>query len=803
MMKLLSFLIIIFSAVNIAQTFSVTGKVFEDKTNSPLSYANVRIEHSTMGTAANKNGEFQLKLNGGKYSLITSFIGYKSDTISIDVQSNINGLVIKLEQSNVNFPEIVVKPGHNPALDIIRNAINRKHERNKYLNSYEYQAYTKGVIRTNKNFAAGNNSITLGIGGNDTAALKIDGIIENESKGYFEKPGHFKEVILARKQTSNFSSSINVLTGGRLSQDFYRDDILFFDRSIPGPLSDDALSYYYFYIQKVLAIDKRKIYKIFVAPDNPSDPGFVGSVFITDSTFDLMKVDLQLNRAANTGGIFDSINVFQQFAAFNDSVFMPVDYRLFFTANFLGLARIGVELNTILYNYKINPKINEDLFNKAIITVLPNADDKDSTYWKNIQTIPRTREEAQAYKRIDSLTNVPRTFWDDFSPLSTTIDFSNEFSTSAPLGMYHFNRVEGNALSFGIFLRRAFEKRLNSSLQFDYGFSDKKLKTDFSSSYLFGDYRTYKLSLNAYNKLNILFGESEDYNELTSTALALLTKYEFRDYYYSKGFTINASGEVFPILKLNLGFLNRTDNNAFKNSDFSFFRKDQKFRSNPPIYETKVNALTAGFRLDFRNYIEDGFFRRRTSLGKSYIIFTGDITYSPKSFLKSGVNFTKYDLFTFGTINTFKSAKLNFRIQGVYNDGLLPYQMLYALPGNIDLASKHFTFRTLNVNEILGSRVVTLNLEHNFRDEIFKWLGIPGLKNWEIQLNTFLNAAYSTLGNETKNNLPIPVKEFKHPFYEIGFGLSHVLFPIELEFAWKLNYRNGNNFRIGLNTFVF
>ena len=109
----------------------------------------------------------------------------------------------------------------------------------------------------------------------------------------------------------------------------------------------------------------------------------------------------------------------------------------------MGLAKIGFELNTILYDYKVNADINDDIFNKAVITVLPEADKKDSLFWTKIQSIPNTPEEQIAYKRIDSVEKVPRKFLDNFSILSTRIDLAENLSISAPLGMYHFNRIEG------------------------------------------------------------------------------------------------------------------------------------------------------------------------------------------------------------------------------------------------------------------------------------------------------------------------------------------------------------------------
>jgi Family of unknown function (DUF5686) len=610
-------------------------------------------------------------------------------------------------------------------------------------------------------------------------------------------------MIIARKQSSNFPSSVNMLTGGRLIQNFYEDKVSFFGRNLTGPLSNNALSYYYFNLEKRMTMDKRIVYKIYMTPDNYSDPGFEGNIFITDSTYDLIKVELQLNRAANTGGLFDTISIYQQFVKYDDDIFMPSDYRLIIGANLLGLAKIGFELNTILYDYKVNADISNDLFDKAVITVVPEADRKDSIFWTKIQSIPNTPEEQVAYKRIDSVESAPRKFLDDFSILSTRIDIGENLSVSAPLGMYHFNSIEGHALDFGIFLDRALEERLKSSLELSNGFSDKKLKEDFSAEYRLGEYRTTKINFEAFNKLSVLFENSDDYNELTSTLLALLSKYEFRDYYYSKGFKLNLSGEVFPVLSLKAGFINLTDNDAVNRSNFSFFAKDKAYRINPPVNEIKINAFTGGFNIDFRDYVEDGFTRRRITRNNTFIIFEGDATFSNSSILNSGLDFKKYHFNISGGLNTFKAADLNFLLEGNFNNGTLPYQWLYSTPGNINLASKRFTFRTLNVNEVMGENTVNLFLEHNFRDELFKWSRIPGLRDWEIQLNTFFNSALSNIGGKTQTYIPFVAKVFKHPFYEAGFGIGHVLFPIQLEFAWRLNYRGENNFRISLNSFIF
>ncbi len=790
---------------NVAQQFSIQGNVEERETGISLAYTNIRVEGTTYGTSANKNGEYEMKLSKGSYTLIASYIGYISDTINVELDKNLRNVNFTLKISSVNLPEITVRPGENPALKIIRKAIEKRKERSEKLNSYKYFAYTKGLIKSHRDIIAGSHSIGITPGGDDTSKLKITGILENESEGYYEKPEYHKEVILARKQSANFPPTINILTGGRFIQNFYDQNINFLGIDMPGPLSDDALSYYDFYIVKTLPMNNITVYQISMTPSDPAYPGFKGNIFITDKSYDLIKVDLQLNRTANVGGLFDTVDVFQQFSMYDDSIYMPVDYRLIAGVNYLNIVRFGFEFYTIMYNYSINPELNKNIFSKAVVTVLPDADKKDSLYWRRSITIPNTKQELIAYKRIDSLENVPKTFWDRFSILSNKIYLSKNFSVSAPLGMYHFNRVEGSAIDFGIFFNNLADRRLGTSIKTSYGFSDKKLKEELNFSYLMGDYRTYKLTFNVFNKLDVLFDNVGPFDEIVNTLWSLSAKDDFRNYYYSKGFKLKIEGEVFPILNLSLGFINQTDNKALVNTNFSFFSKNAKYDPNPPIYENTTRAITAGIKFDFRDYIEDGFYRRRVNLSRSRISIEGEITHSDKNLLKSTSNFTTYKSWIEGSIATFNFSEFDFKLFGMYNTDDLPYQMLFSIPGSVDFLFNSFGFKTLNTNEIIGDRVVTLYLQHDWGDNIFKWLHIPILKSSELQLKTFINAAYSDISNGSLSIIPnnMTIKTFKHPFYEAGFGIYHVLFPLELDFAWKLNYRGENNFRFGISSFIY
>lgn len=795
-MKLLLFYISIFISFSnlISQTHIISGSIKDSKSTKSLSFANLRIIGQTKGTAANIEGNYELKLPEGSYKVMVSYLGYSSDTINVKLNEN-KKIDFLLQPIEIELEEIVVEPGRNPAYDIIKKSIKAKNDSKKKIINYKYSSYTKGLIKTTKDLADGGFSLTT----QDTGKLRISGLLENESRGFYKKPNQTKHFIVARKQSANTPPFINILTGGNVIQSFYEDELIFMGKEIPGPISKEALSYYYYYIEKEIATENGKVFQIFFNTDNIADPGFYGKLFIADESFHLLKVDVDLNKMANPGGLFKYVNIYQQFNIYENGIALPIDYRLFAEGNYLGLAKFGFELHTIMNSYEINTNIDDDLFDNAIISVLPEADKKDENYWSSIQTIPNTIEETKAYNRIDSLTQISKTFGQDFSFFSTQFELNDRFSITGPLSFYSFNKIQGNTLNLDLYYDDAENQRLKLNGGMSYGFADKQVKKEINGSLLLGQYRTSKLSIKVYDIISDLFSVSDNYNNFTSTILSLFTKYDFRDYYYSKGIKTNFSSEVFPILELGIGFFSIHDQSAKNNSDFSFFKKDKKYSENLEIFDVNTNGINASFKIDFRKYIEDGFFRRRIS-PRNNIRFQGSILHSNKDLLNSDLEFSQYKFETFGSFVTSENWTLDFYGNTIFSNDATPLQWLYPLSGNINASGKNNTFRTLKIGEVFGDKVSTLFLNHNFQDQLFRMSQIPILKDLQLQLSTHLNIAISEISEKSKKILTIGYKEFSKPFYELGFSIGHVLIPLKFEFTWKLNYRGKNNFVFGINT---
>ena len=101
---------------------------------------------------------------------------------------------------------------------------------------------------------------------------------------------------------------------------------------------------------------------------------------------------------------------------------------------------------------------------------------------------------------------------------------------------------------------------------------------------------------------------------------------------------------------------------------------------------------------------------------------------------------------------------------------------------------------------MFGDQALTLNLEHNFREETARIIPIRLLKN--IRLTTFFNAAWKNMSDKSAAIMPIPYTTLRNPLYEAGFSIGYSAIPASIEFAWRLNHIDRSAFRIGINTSI-
>lgn len=782
--KIILFILFFSGTVLYSQTYKLTGRVTDLKNNKLLGFATIKIADTAYGTVADESGEYILHLKKGIYKIIASYIGYFSDTVSIEIFNGDYEKNIYLKPTNI-LTETINVYGEDPSYEIIRKAIRYKRLFKSRLNEYEYDAYSKFIIRTNFGQSK-NDSIE-----EKTGKENIFALLESETKGYFKKPDLEKQIVRSKRESANIMRGFAL----PLIVNFYDENIEINELKIPAPLNDDAFDIYEYKLRDIKTIDSNKVFKIEVINTSEISPQFSGYIYIIDSLFALIKADLKTNDAAKLRFI-DRLIFNQKFSAFKDksenTFWMPTDVQIYADGIFSGLIKFKGEVFTIVSNYNLNKKAPKGIFDEYIVKILPNAD-KDSNYWNKNQLIRNTEEEKKAYKNIEQETKSREK---SFRMSPNGVLFGKNYSSNV-FSYYKFNRIEGSHLQFNLKYSRDINRIITDGL-IGYGFSDKKVKYELNTSLRLLKDRSLYLSGSFYDKLSPLFINMNWLDYLYNTFTSLLDKQDKIDYYYSSGYKISVMKSIIPQIWMGLHYSQEKQVSAQTNTDYSFRKSGEQFRSNPEINEAFSRIIGVSLRFDLNRfkYIDWGTGEitpiRQTNFPVIYLKYE----YSPKS-LSSTYDFRKYSGSISGNLSLNSFINLRYITGGILMNGVVPYQNLATFNTSFSKLPGTMYFLANQYSEFLGDRLYYFNFENDFGKIIPG--RIPFLKDFHI-IGIF-NCGRSFISDENKN-----LSKFKHYrstdglYTEAGFAIDRILDIYKLNFIWRLNnFVEGKNFSFTLS----
>ena len=128
---------------------------------------------------------------------------------------------------------------------------------------------------------------------------------ENISDVYYtsEPNRKKKEIIKASKLTAvGIQDGIltSQFTGSSFEEyNFNQNKLLIFEKEFLSPISDNSLFFYDFFITDTVYLDNFRCFQIKVRPKNNRDLLFTGFIWITDSTWSLKQVNLEIPKSVN------------------------------------------------------------------------------------------------------------------------------------------------------------------------------------------------------------------------------------------------------------------------------------------------------------------------------------------------------------------------------------------------------------------------------------------------------------------------------------------------------------------------
>jgi hypothetical protein len=750
-----------------AEKFPLTGVVRDASTHEPLAAANIRIVGTTRGTITNTNGAYSLVLESGENTLLVTMVGYSPDTLLVSLRAPVVRDVL-LRQADIVLPEVLAT-SEDPAIEIMRRAIARKHQWIDKLLSYRMDAFTRQILRRDTSIAS---------------------ITESYSTGYWQNGDTLREVIKQRRQTANIQSSFNAASVGMLLN-FNENQVRFLGYSFRGPTADDALDFYDYKLLLTRSTAGHLAYKIRMTPTTATVPLFSGTIDIAGDSYALIGVDIEPNEAFIIPFVKDwQLRYRQQFSLYDSTFWLPTDIRIegSFDVGFPGLSlpRIGISQTSVISGYAVNIPIPDTIFHKPRLVIDSTSTVYDSTYWASHDVLPLNPEEKDAYASIDSTQKLEV----QFRPggISATLGEATGFvGTFFTYEDFVFNRAEG--LHLGV--KADFDKLtpiLGVSAKIGYGISSK-LTTYLLRAELFTSAtRTFGFGGEVSRAIKPV-GGAGPYGRLWNSLTTLVNKNDYYDYYRAEGWGVSLLFRPLRPARASISFTHEVDQSVPVATDYSLFHKSNTYRPNPEVDDGTMRTLRLDLHLGEEEVPLDLLARdaAEISIEHSSPWLGGDFSFTRFSFIGSA------SFITFGTSFLLKPtlrASLALGLSG----GTLPRQRLFTIETASSGYAPFAAMHALDSREFAGARYLAIRLEHNFRSLPFLALHIPFLYKNGIE---FIVTGGAARAWDATWEDPAAAERL---YYEAGFAISRIFGLGRVDFTWRLSPPGGFALTVGFAT---
>ena len=681
-----------------AQTVRLSGLVTDKESGEALVSATVRLGGTTRGTITNEDGRYALRIEPGPAVLVFSYVGYRTDTVSLAVSGD-GAVDVALTPIAIELQEVVVT-SEDPAVGIMRKVIENKHRWREALHAYRFSAFTRQLFRR------------------DTAIASIS---ESYTLGYWRRGDTLREVVTQKRQTENIPIGRNFAFVGQI-ENFYDDELDFLGFRFVGPTSPEAFDYYRFVLEGIRQSDGVPLYDIRMEPRSRVVPLFSGKLSVIGDSWALVGLDVVPNEAYVIPFVSDlSIRYSQGFGQYGGQFWMPTDIRVSGSVELgivgLSLPRIGFEQTSTIYEYHINTELPDSVFAARRITSSAESSTFDSTFWAANEVLPLTVEEQAAYESIDSTQTLDK----QFAPSGPLMAIGEGGLSWLEYVDVRFNRVEGLFLG-GKFSTDSLWSRMTLSAKAGYGLSDEHLKFALGVTVRIVDAGAIAAGLLAYDDI-AYFPDELQLDALGVSLTSLLAKNDPRDYLSVRGFTGFVEASPFHAWTVRLRYRDEHHQSSAQTTDYSLFFRSRSYRVQPEAWEGRLRALAFETRLG-------GDPVPFNIVSRDFLDL--ELEHSPGRTLASDFEYTwlrvggEYSVADFLRRSLFPPT-LTVRAALGASWGSVPPQRQFSLPSTVAGFGPIGVLRGSRVKEFGGTQFVAVALEQNFRSVPFLLLDIPFL----------------------------------------------------------------------------
>ncbi len=795
------------------QKYTISGKVIETESGTPVPFANVKLTGTTIGTTTDFEGYYTLVTPSITDSIEVLYVGYNRRVKKLGT-SKTQTIDFQLEESVQSLRDVIItakkyKKKDNPAWPILRSVVDNKSLHDKRsLSAYDQETYTKIELDVNnitdkfrerkivQKVTQVLDSIDQ-IAGDDGKPILPVFISEAISRQYYlNNPRRRTEKILKTKITGlgiTDGTLTSQVIGGTLQEyNFYQNWLNIVNKEFISPIADGWRAYYeYHLVDSSAIIDNTSCYKIDFVPKRQQELAFWGTMWITKSEFALKRMDANVNKTANVNFV-EKLKIQQDLAPVVTGQWLPVKSRVV-----VDVAQFSKKLPSLLAKFYVSAKdihINDpkDIeFYERPVFMDPLVRESNDAYWAETRHDTLTSTEQSVYQMIDTLKKIPviKTYTDIIETALTQYYDVPKFEIGPITSFYAKNDIEGTRLALGGRTSIEFSDKWELSGRLAYGFKDERFKYRLGVKRILdrenwtyfkysteNDIQTVWLLNNGLENIGLLQPISR-FGNLIEPFQVKTQEFEFSKQ-LSRAFTQK------------LGF---NHINARSLGDFEYISNEQRQDTTSSFQATEVSIETR-FAKDEVYIINDN---KRSSLGTlKWPIIKLRYSYGIPNVLGSDFDYHKIE------INISKKQKMGFlgistfRINGMYIFNTLPYPLLRNHLGNNTRAYIPKAFNMMRFFEFTSDRFINLNVEHGFQGLILSKVPLIRKLKWRL-----VGSGKLLIGDLRKENLAvIPAQQRDKvrslggkPYIELGYGIENILKFIRVDAVHRLTHLNRPN----------
>ena len=419
--------LLLVSTLQLMAQQKITGRVI-DEDGFAVSYASVQYRGHKIAVSSDSQGKFSIEKHPG-WVLTVSALSYKSQTISVNEKMDF--IEVKLKDDSHKLNEVVVKTKRgkysrkdNPAVELMRRVIAAKKKTDLSNHDYyQYDKYQKITLALNdlkkeqlegKFFSKRQYLLdqveTSPYNGKLTLPVSID---ETVSQHIYRKDPKTEKDIIKGQQSNGIGQVIQTgeilntaLKDAFTDVDIYDDYVRLLQYPFPSPIGRTGISFYNYYIEDTVYVERDLCYHLQFIPANSQDFGFRGELYVlADSSLHVKKCNLYMPHNTDVNYV-KNMKIEQEYTRLDNGewVLSKDDMIAELHVNSM-LQDLLVVRNTRLTDYAFDelPKI---LFKgKAKVRHDMDAMNRDEAYWNKYRQVDLTKSESSMDSFIHRMEN--------------------------------------------------------------------------------------------------------------------------------------------------------------------------------------------------------------------------------------------------------------------------------------------------------------------------------------------------------------------------------------------------------------